>query len=307
MKRGNKLLLLLVALLVVVAIFMLLPKFNSEDKQDDEQSNQLVSIITEDITNVDYTYDDVNIIFDKQNDTWVLQDNADMEIEASLVDDIVNTITNISYSKKLNQISDLSEYGLDKPMLTVTLNDQYKYSIGDLNSISNEYYLMDREGGVYLVAEDIVSLFFKNASDFKKLDEFPDISSLSKLKVTIGEAESKFEKLEDGWYFGKNGEKQIVDTDLAQTALDNIISLKWKSRVTSDVSEAELETYGLSEPQITFEITYDGGELKLLVGSSIDDGTMYAMLDGDTNVYTVENTPIMSFYSLDVSSLVSIE
>ena len=94
------------------------------------------------------------------------------------------------------------------------------------------------------------------------------------------------------WCFEKNGETRVVDTSKAETLMDTLSTLSWKSCVNAHASDADLDAYGLTDADaLHAALTYidengDVQTLYLLVGMDAVSGT-YARLEGSTQVYTI--------------------
>ena len=92
----------------------------------------------------------------------------------------------------LKKVDDLTEYGLDSPSNTVTVDTSdgtTKFNIGDENTSTNQYYISkdDDDSTVYVVAADTVTPFMKSLYDYAQGEDFPTIDSSTVKKVQVSE------------------------------------------------------------------------------------------------------------------------
>lgn len=109
--------------------------------------------------------------------------------------------------------------------------------------------------------------------------------SIVKLAFLYKGEPQTYVKENDIWYFDDDRTLEISQSDL-KNMISYICSIS-PGKVISDPSD--LSEYGLDNPQnvISFETT-DGGVQTLYIGDYFDmDGTNFARVDGDDNVYTV--------------------
>ena len=77
----------------------------------------------------------------------------------------MDALTEVSASLAIDNPSDLEEYGLENPVLTITATDSdgtvTSFSLGDQNEVTSEYYLSCSadEGQIYLVDDTLAGAF----------------------------------------------------------------------------------------------------------------------------------------------------
>ena len=75
---------------------------------------------------------------------------------------------------KIEDVEDMSQYGLDAPSVNLTLqwdNNMYTVKLGDYNSIIGGYYLnVNDENTVYVVSSSVYYALDKSLEDFKLTD-----------------------------------------------------------------------------------------------------------------------------------------
>lgn len=92
------------------------------------------------------------------------------EINTSVADELRDTLANLTSQNEIAAGEDESEYGLDKPAMTitVTLSDGAEHSVevGSLNSMLQAYYIrVDHSDTLYTMSETDHDLLCKNDTD----------------------------------------------------------------------------------------------------------------------------------------------
>lgn len=155
--------------------------------------------------------------------------------------------------------------------------------------------------------------YFVSHNDLEETEEV----NVSTIHLTNAQADSienlsfyyngelqKYTKENDIWYFESDKSLEISQSDL-KNMVTYICSIS-PSKVISDPSG--LEEYGLDNPANTISFTTtDGVTQTLYIGDYFDmDGTNFARIDGDNNVYTVASYYANTF-AKNVSDLVVTE
>lgn len=108
---------------------------------------------------------DINLEMEEQN-----EEEKGYEVNASVADELRDTLANLTSQNEIAAGEDESEYGLDKPAMTitVTLSDGAEHSVevGSLNSMLQAYYIrMDHSDTLYTMSETDHDLLCKTDTD----------------------------------------------------------------------------------------------------------------------------------------------
>ena len=139
---------------------------------------------------------DTETTFEKDDDSWVKKDETDFPVNQTTLDSAASAIASVDSDRVLEDVDDLSEYGLDSPSNTikiVTKSDEEDGDditttlyVGDENSSTSQYYVRkdDDEKTVYLIDsyelskdEDTSTWSVKGSEDEEKADS-ATVSSL---------------------------------------------------------------------------------------------------------------------------------
>lgn len=184
-KKKLQLFTLLLLLLAVAAAFIAV-KTNQQSPSEEEET---LEEETFPVTQIDSSKvkeigiigreETVNLI--KEGQEWKCREEASSEasseevsIDSSLVEDFLTKASQITASEKIEDVTDLAQYGLKEPAVNITLqwdDNMYIIKLGDYNSIIGSYYLsLNEEMVVYTVDGSVYYGLNKKLEDFKKME-----------------------------------------------------------------------------------------------------------------------------------------
>ena len=169
-----------------------------ESEEDSEESTTVFTALTDNIKSLDFMVDDTETTFEKDDDSWVKKDETDFPVNQTTLDSAASAIASVDSDRVLEDVDDLSEYGLDSPSNTikiVTKSDEEDGDditttlyVGDENSSTSQYYVRkdDDEKTVYLIDSSCVEPFTKSLNDYAQMDDFPAISNTDTItKISV--------------------------------------------------------------------------------------------------------------------------
>ena len=158
MKRQKNLLLLVCVLAVLcMGIFAV----TRVEKHIDKVSTVSEDIITADpdtLTKISWTVGGKTLTFTKGDDGWAQDGDAAFPVDQDKISDLLSHFEPLTASFIINDVTDSSQYGLDKPTGTVTLTTQdgdTTLSLGSYSTMDQKRYVMLEEGTVYLIDDDV--------------------------------------------------------------------------------------------------------------------------------------------------------
>lgn len=87
----------------------------------------------------------VNLIFDTASSTWLYADDTDYPINQTTAAAMAVAASSVSAVRELTAPESEDSYGLDSPILTVSVtfsdDSTVTYKVGDYNSYSQTYYM----------------------------------------------------------------------------------------------------------------------------------------------------------------------
>lgn len=338
-KNKKGLIVAFLVLFLLLGVYFLLKSLNLEEETDEADAEKTVfEMNAEDISEIQIEYDGNSYTFSHGDDKWSYEEDELFPLSEAAVLDIVSGVTSVEASRELDDPGELSEYGLDNPVVQVRVKDTGGKEVllkfgNDNESLGSSYMKKGEEKTVYLVDSSVKENFCRDISDLAKKEEIPSISSSTIQKVEITQEKNtksieKDESAETGWTYkvadnGKEILSAAVDSSKVNSFMNNYTGLTWQEFVSYDLQD--LTKYGLDNPTvitINYQVTETGKtdeseeaeekeETKVdkqeifYIGNQDENGNYYAMLEGGNYVYKLSASSVKLMLSLDIDSLAS--
>ena len=269
MKKSTKLVSAVVVLAVLGGVYVGLNTYVSKEEKtessEEESKTEVFSVKTDDIKSLEFIVDKKEVTFEKKDDSWVKKDETAFPVNQTTLDSAASAIEKVEADRVLEDVEDLTEYGLDSPSNTVTVDiadGTTKLNIGDENTSTNQYYISkdDDDSTVYVVAADTVSPFMNSLYDYAQGEDFPTIDSSTVKKVQVSENKDSYvlEENSDGatWNVSGDGssDKESADTTAAGNVTSGLGSFAFDQFVNYNAED--LSQYGLDKPYATITVDY---------------------------------------------------
>ena len=269
MKKSTKLVSAVVVLAVLGGVYVGLntyvtKKESTESSSEEESKTEMYSVKTDDIKSLEFIIDKKDTVFEKKDDSWVKKDETAFPVNQTTLDSAASALEKVEADRVLENVDDLTEYGLDSPSnsVTVTTDDgTTKFNIGDENTSTNQYYIAkdDEDSTVYVVSSSTVTPFMNSLYDYAQGEDFPTIDSSTVKKVQVSQDEDSYilEENYDGatWDVSTDGsDKETADTTAAGNVTSGLGSLAYDQ--FTDYNAEGLSRYGLDKPYATITVDY---------------------------------------------------
>lgn len=313
MKKSAKMLLLLCVLALLTGAYLLLPRLFAEEEPDD--SIRLSDRSGSDLTALSWTWQGESCTLTQQDGRWSVAADPDFPVDQDRAVRMAEAAAVLKSSRELGD-ADRTQYGLDKPFLTVSASfaggDVLELAFGDVSAITGEYYA-EYAGRVYLLDSAVPDAFSLHRLSLLSLTAgLPALSAPQRLSLTGGGRELTVEKHEEGglwysdqyqWFYPAGNRLHAADTDTVSGLLSVLREPGYTSAVLYDADDAALESCGLGETALRLSAA-DAleGEYSLLVGNETDDG-FYARADGSRTVLLLPADKARTLMSLDENAL----
>lgn len=164
-KQRKQLIILLVVLAVLAACFLGLQQYNkiqSETPQE-EEGITIVNLDRDEIVKFSYDYEGETYQFEKEGDTWYYAEDHSLNLNQNTITAKVAKVSPLEAEQVIENVTDLTQYGLDEPSKVVTFETATESVIlymGDYNSVTQVYYVCKpSETTVYTVEAHNVTAF----------------------------------------------------------------------------------------------------------------------------------------------------
>jgi hypothetical protein len=177
-KQKKQLLAMLVILIAAVIIFFAVSKTSNDDEEEnlEEETYTVNDIEAEDVTRLIFTNSSDTVSLTKSDDEWIYEDDKSIDIDESAVEDLVDKVSPLKSEDCIENVDDLSVYGLDTPVRTIMVSNGDKTNtilVGDYNDITDTYYICFETdtSKVYTADYDTVYAFEVSVDDLTAEEE----------------------------------------------------------------------------------------------------------------------------------------
>ncbi len=163
-KQAKNTIVMLVVLALLIGAYFGIKAYNAAHEEEAETvtstSTTLYSTAISDIVSFSYTYNGTLYSYEKQEDAWVCLNDTSLILDTDLVESALNALVTVPYHEEIENVSDMSVYGLsdDSDYFTLkwaTETESHEIHIGDYNSITSYTYFSSVENptSVYLTTK----------------------------------------------------------------------------------------------------------------------------------------------------------
>ena len=261
MRKMAKLYTLLGILLVVCAAAFAVSRYEGKKEQIKNSGEVILEIPTENVTSVSWTNESGTFSFSK-DEKWIYDDDNAFPADEDKINDLLEQFESFAAAFTIDDVEDFSQYGLDDPVckISITAGDEsYNIELGDFSKMDEQRYISIGDGKVYLATHDPLDEYDAVLRDMILDDTLPKFDTARQIdfsgseNYTIVRDENIKSICEDDIFFVDG---QPLDTDNVNSFLSSVQSLSLTNYVSYNVSDEELENFGLNEPELTINLEY---------------------------------------------------
>lgn len=303
MSKGKRLLILTAVLVLMACAYLAVTKLLPEESSVPENTTVTALQLDEDsITGISWVFEGETMDFVLVDEEWVYAPDTGFPLKSSFLTKMVDRLSHITASKVFENVEDLSQYGLDTPVLTIRVTTAdteppIVLTFGDTTTLSQEYYMTMGDGKVYLASTYLYNSFAYSLYDLVQKETIPSMGSVNKIEVS------------------KTGDNEIEvtveDTERLNTFAEAVSGIAWGDCVAYRADHNTLTEYGLATPALTVTVHYtkttetatdeteeEGNTISetiqtaqafTLEMSQTAEGTCYARLPGSGMIYTMDS------------------
>lgn len=290
MRKATKLYALLGVFLVVCIAAFAVSRYEEKKEQIKNSGDVILEIPTDSVTALSWTNENGTFSFTK-DETWVYDEDNAFPVDEEKINDLLEQFTSFAAAFAIDDVEDYAQYGFDEPVCTIRITageESYTVELGDFSKMDEQRYVSIGDGKVYLVSHDPLDEFDAVLRDMILDDTIPEFDTTEQIKFsgnenyTILRDEDGKSICADDIYFTDG---QPLDTDNVDTVLSAIQSLSLTNYVSYNVTDEELTTFGLDEPELTIKMEYstrdddgnveDSGTLLLRISRNPEEVAAY--------------------------------
>lgn len=265
-----------------------------ERAAEETKKKTLFSFKPEEVTKVELTYPDRQIIVQKEDGSWRLTAPVEAAADKVAVDNLVRAVANCEVKKSLEDVPEnLAPFGLDTPKVTVTLtlgdHALPAIRVGKTSPVGYSTYIQRAdESKIYLTGSAFQSGMEKQVKDLRD-KSILHIASEDVRRVTLERPDSKLalRKTDGAWRIEEPAEYP-ADGTAVQNFLSSLGSLRAKDFPSE--SADDLDKYGLATPRLTIRLASgkDEAETAVLFGNTNEkEKSVYVKVGSRPTIFAV--------------------
>ena len=267
----------LLAVFAVVSITAVLVSRHEEKVEQIKNSGKtILSIPTDTVTALSWTNEDGTFSFTK-GDTWTYDGDSAFPVDEGKINDMLAQFEDFAAAFAIDDVEDYAQYGLTEPICTISITageETYTVQLGDFSKMDEQRYVSIGDGKAYLVSHDPLDEFGAVLRDMILDDTIPAFDTAEKIaftgteNYTISYDEDGTSICADDVYFA---DALPLDTDNVNAWLTALTGLDLTDYVSYNVTNEELQTFGLDKPALTITLDYSSSDED---GTETDAGTL---------------------------------
>ena len=276
MRKATKLYALLGVLLVVCIAAFAVSRYEEKKEQIKNSGEVILEIPTDSVTALSWTNDSGTFSFTK-DETWVYDDDNAFPVDEEKINDLLEQFTSFAAAFAIDDVEDYAQYGLDEPICTIRITageESYTVELGDFSKMDEQRYISIGDGKAYLVSHDPLDEFDAVLRDMILDDTIPEFDTVKQIafsgeeSYTISYDEDGTSICADDVYFTDG---KPLDAAVITEWLTSLHELDLTNYVSYNVTDEELETFGLDEPALAITLDYSSSDED---GNKTDSGTL---------------------------------
>ena len=272
MNRSKKLYILLGILAVACIATFAVMQMEERKEQIKETGEIILELPSESVQSLSWEYNEETLAFHK-DETWLYDEDENFPVSEEKINELLEQFQAFAAAFIIEDVEDFGQYGLDDPICTINLSAEeqsYEVKLGDYSKMDSQRYVSIGDGNVYLVKHDPLDEYDAVLSDMIDHDEIPSFDHVSQIQFAGTEAYSiayqensaDSYNADDVYFTQWSGKNLPLDTSKVDSYLRSITNLNPVNYVSYNVTDEELQTYGLDAPELTITVDYttEGGD-----------------------------------------------
>ncbi len=300
MKRYKRVLILLGVLVVVIAAALAVSHIRERKEAIRTSGETFLAIAPDSVTALDWTNGDTSLAFHR-SDNWLWNDDEAFPVDQEKIAKLLAPFEEMAAAFVIDDVTDYGQYGLEEPECTIHLTygeAETTVKLGSYSALDEERYVDIGDGKVYLVSDDPLDDYDVELSDLINHDKIPALDPASFTVSGAVELSATYNEVGDSYcasdvYFAQDG--LPLDTGRVEDWLGKLEALSLTDYVTYNVTNEELDEYGLAEPDLTVTVTPKEGasvtfELSEVIpegAESEDETKAYIRFNGSQIIYSI--------------------
>lgn len=266
MNRSKKLCALLGVLAAAcIATFMVM-RMEERKEQIKNSDEVILELPGEFVQSLSWEYSGESLSFHKE-EAWLYDEDVNFPVSEEKIQELLEQFQSFGAAFIIEDVEDFGQYGLDAPVCTINLStaeQTYEVKLGDYSKMDSQRYVSIGDGNVYLVKHDPLDEYDAVLSDMIDHDEIPSFDHVTQIQfagaeaygITYQEDGADSYSSDDIYFTQRNGATLPLDTSRVDDYLRSITNLNLVNYVSYNVTDEELQAYGMDAPALTITVDY---------------------------------------------------
>lgn len=266
MKKSRRLIILAAILAIICIATLILSRYEEEQEQIKNSGEIILSIPVDSVTALSWSHTEDELAFHKADTGWQYDGDTAFPVSDKKITDILSNFEDFSATFIIENVTDYSQYGLDAPECTIylTAEQEYEIKLGGLSTLDSYRYVDIGDGNVYLASEDPADHVDLALSDMILHDDTPGFETVVDIQFS-GSEDYTILRIDDStdtysaddiYFTERDGKNVPLDTSLVRQYLNTVTALDLLSYASYNVTDEELQTFGLADPELTVTVNY---------------------------------------------------
>lgn len=269
MKRAKRLYILFGVLVAVCIATVCVLQYDQKQEEIQTSGETILSVEADTVTALDWETETATLAFHK-DESWLYDEDEAFPVSEEKINDLLAEFEDFRAAFIIENVTDFAQYGLDEPVCTIDITageTNYEIQLGDYSSMDSQRYVSIGDGNVYLAVSDPLDTFDLELSDMIAHDEVPSFDEVSSIHFDGPETydvvwqeyteDNAYTLCSDDVYYKQDGDTLLpLDTSAVEGYLSSISNAGYTDYVTYNVTDEELASYGLDNPEVTVTVEY---------------------------------------------------
>lgn len=289
MKYRSTLIYLILALLLV-AFYLYETREEEKKKRAEEETQALFAVKPDDVTSLVLKSGDQEIRVEKKKGVWEILHPLHSAVDSFALTRLLNRLTGLQSLRVIAESpKDLSEFGLQKPEVTMTFragDQDHALYIGYISPIEKGYYAAKAgDGKVYFIAGDDKRALDRPLLELRDKKLFTLKTDSVRRVIIERKAERWVLDKKDGRWLFEGQEDLKIDPEKVEVFVRPIL---WAEAQTFETEEAtDLKPYGLDHPLTRVSLSDGERTEEISYGLDASPDRVFAMVKGKPQMVTV--------------------
>lgn len=292
--RGLRSFIALLTILVALGAYLYFVESKRTPGDDIEKKEKVFAVESDKIDEITITSESGDTTALKKSGTeWQIVAPAAAAADSAEVSGILTNLASLDQQRLIDENpANLAEFGLADPRIEVGFTadgQQQTLLIGNKTPTGGDVYAKTGAAPkVFLIASYLDSTFNRSTFDLRDKTALKiEREAADSLRIATADQTLEFGKVEGEWQITQPAVPRS-DAATIESLLSRIDGLQMKSVVSADGSD--LTKYGLESPAATVRVGSGSSQATLLVGSTAEEGSVYAKDASRPEVFTIESS-----------------